>query len=139
MFYKTSEEKETWYKVKRVKTGTTSKGDNYTFISIAAKDKQSDSWHNCTLYVWAKVKVKEGDSVSITEISAFDYKETEVGLKKYLDLQATVKVKVKPCEESDSADDSAPVKKPAKQPSARTVANTDDAIYGGVDDDEIPF
>ena len=139
MFYKASEEKETWYKVKRVKTGTTSRGDNYTFISIAAKDKQSDSWHNCTLSVWAKVKVKEGDSVSITEITAFDYKETEVGLKKYLDLQATVKVKVKPGEESGSADDSAPVKKPAKQPSTRTVANTDDAIYGGVDDDEIPF
>ena len=139
MFYKASEEKETWYKVKRVKTGTTSRGGNYTFISIAAKDKQSDSWHNCTLFVWAKVNVKEGDSVSITEITAFDYKETEVWLKKYLDLQATVKVKVKPGEESDSANDSAPASKPEKQPSTRTVANTDEAIYGSADDDKLPF
>lgn len=144
MFYTSNKEKPYFYRAQRVKKGVTAKGDHYTFISISHKDKQdSDKWKNATLYVWDDVDIKEGDSVAFYNITGVNYKETESGFKKYIDLAiSTSKVKVKSADEKPAAksentnnNTASPANTAPSYSSA--VQNSDFEEVG--DEDDLPF
>lgn len=134
MFYVSSKEKTYWYKAQRVKKGTTAKGDAYTFVGISAKEKgEEKKYTNATLTIWDDVDIKEGDSICFFDITGVTYKQNETAVKTYVDMTVvTTKVKVKEASEK-------PAEKPAPKEEKPTPVPQEEPLYGGVDDDTLPF
>lgn len=148
MFYVSTKEKPYFYKARRVKKGTSSKGEPYTFVSISTKDKfDGDKWKDATLYVWKDIDIKEGDSIAFYNISGVNFKETESGFKKFSEIAiSTEQVKVKSAEASDEpakkkdTPKEAPKAAEPEAPQFSPATNNSgfEELYGGSDDD-LPF
>lgn len=165
MFYISTKKEPYFYRAQRVKRGTTKNGDAYTFIDIACKDKKDgDKYKNASLSIWADVDIAEGDKIAILSVSGVNYSESESGFKKYIRLDITVtryEVEKATTEEREEREKKksektsinggkAADKKPPKQPqipqnntvdesSNKSKVPTDDTLYGGSDNWDIPF
>lgn len=104
MFYVSTKKEPYFYKIQRIKKGTTSKGEPYTFIDVCSKDKRDgDKYKNASITIWEDVRAKEGDKIAIHSVSGFNYSESESGFKKYIRVEATVdRFTIKEAEQSDS-------------------------------------
>ena len=142
MFYASKQDKPYFYKAQRIKKGTTAKGDHYTFVSISHKDKQDgDKWKNATIYIWDDVDVKEGDSIAFFNVTGVNYRETENGFKKYIDLViSTSKVKVKEAtEKSAEKSNNTASQSRTTTPEPTQSAPVNEPQYVEVNDGDLPF
>lgn len=116
MFYVSTKKEPFFYKIQRIKKGTTSKGEPYTFIDICSKDKRDgDKYKNASITIWEDVRAEEGDKIAIHSVSGFNYSESESGFKRYIRVEATVdRFTIKEAEQSDSNKEQA--KKPSPKP-----------------------
>ena len=135
MFLVSSKKKAYYYKANRVKKGTSSKGDPFTFVGISTKEKGEETrYANATLVIWQDVDIKEGDKIAFYDVTGVNFKTTETATKTFYDLSiSATKVKVKEASEKP-AEKVAPKEEKSAQPE-----RYEEPLYGGDGDDTLPF
>lgn len=138
MFLVSNSEKKYFYKISDIKSGTTKKGEPYTFISISNKKRDTGDYENAKLMYWDNApNMEKGDYVAFHNVSGVEHYSFQPtgSLKTYLGVNiSTTKIEVKKAEKTEET--TTPATQPTQSTPAPTPANE---ILQPIADDDLPF